>query len=135
MIVLLDSPEKLQLYMKQVPDVALSLINQVTSPLTIIYPSATGLAKNVLASDGSVGIRITRDPFCMELCKTMDKPLISTSANISGYDYPVIFREMDPELIKKADYVVEYGKNEIRQIKPSTIIKLKNNWEYDILRS
>lgn len=135
MIVLLDSVEKLQLYMKTVPDIALSLISQVTSPLTIIYPAAKGLAKSVLASDGTVGIRVTRDPFCVELCRAMGGPLISTSANISGYGYPLIYRDMDPELIKKVDYVVEYGRNEMREIKPSTIIKLTSNWEYEVLRS
>ncbi len=135
LIILLDTEEKLQLLMNKVPDVAISLINQVTSPLTIIYSGVCGLAKSVYASDGTVGIRITRDPFCRELCRALDKPLISTSANISGYDYPLVFRDMDHELIKKADYVVEYGRNEVKQIKPSTIVRLKNNWEYEILRS
>ncbi len=136
MIVLLDSAEKLGNYLDSVPEIALELMNNVETPLTIIYPSARNLAKNVLAKDGSVAIRIIKNyPFCTNLCREFRKPIVSTSANISGFNYPVVFRDIDQQIIEKADYVVEYGRNELRQIKPSTIIRLKNNWEYEIVRN
>jgi len=135
MIVLLDSVEKLKNHMDVVPEVALSLIKQVTTPLTIIYPAARNFAKSVTAADGSVAIRVVSDPFCKDLCKALSKPLVSTSANISGYNYPLTFKDIEESIIENADYVIEYGRDIIRQVKPSTIIRLKNNWEYEILRS
>jgi L-threonylcarbamoyladenylate synthase len=135
MIVLLDDVEKLKLYLNEVPEIAISLMEQINTPLTIIYPSARNLAKNVFAEDGTVAIRIVKDSFCLELCKTFDKPLVSTSANISGYTYPLVFRDIDERLLKSADYIMESGRTLIRQIKPSTIVKLKSNWDYEIIRS
>jgi L-threonylcarbamoyladenylate synthase len=135
MIVLLDSVEKLKNHMDEVPEIALSLIQQVKTPLTIIYPAARNFAKSVTASDGSVAIRIVNDPFCRDLCKALNKPLVSTSANISGSNYPMTFKNIEESIIKNADYVIEYGRDTIRQMKPSTIIRLKNNWEYEIIRS
>lgn len=136
MIVLLDTIEKLGDYLETVPEIALELMKNMDTPITIIYPSARNLAKSVLAPDGSVAIRIIKNyPFCTQLCKEFGKPLVSTSANISGYNYPVVFRDIDKHISDKADYVVQYGRNELRQIKPSTIIKLKNNWEYEIIRN
>ncbi len=134
LIILLDTEEKLKHYVKEVPEIAKSVLHQVMTPLTIIFPSAYNVAKNVCANDGSVAIRITKDPFCNELCKLFNKPIVSTSANISGYGYPLKFRDIDEYIIKKADYVVEHGRDEIRQSKPSTIIRIKNNWEYEIVR-
>jgi len=64
----------------------------------------------------------------------LNKPIVSTSANISGYDFPLIFREIDSILLDKVDYVALHSRDEIRQIKPSTIVRLKNNWEYEIMR-
>jgi L-threonylcarbamoyladenylate synthase len=136
MIILLDTVEKLNEYMDHVPEIALGLIQKVETPITIIYKSARNLAKKVYASDGTIAIRIVRNyPFCEDLCREFGKPLVSTSANISGYSFPMVFRDIDQRIIQKADYVVEYGRNEIRQVKPSTIIRLKNNWEYEIIRT
>ncbi len=135
MIILVDSIEKLSRYITDVPDIVHSLMQQINTPLTIIYPKAVNLARNVLAADGSVGIRVVKDAFCIELCKAFNKPLVSTSANISGYDYPLIYREIEQEIQEKVNYIVEHARNEIRHIKPSTIIRLKNNCEYEILRS
>lgn len=134
MIILLDSVDKLKNHLEEVPEIAIKLMQQVQTPLTIIYPSAKNIAKNVCASDGSVAIRIVNDPFCKDLCLAFNKPLVSTSANISGYNFPMIFRDIEQQIIDKADYVVNHGRNEIRQIKPSTIIRLKNNWDYEIIR-
>jgi L-threonylcarbamoyladenylate synthase len=135
MIILIDTIDKLSKYLKHVPEIAISLIDQITTPLTIIYPHAQHLAKNVISKDGTVAIRIVNDSFCKQLCSAFEKPIVSTSANISGFGNPILFREIDTKLIEQADYVVEYGRNSVNQIKPSTIIKLKNDWEYEIIRA
>ncbi len=134
MIVLVDSIDKLSKYLKCVPQIAISLMEQISTPLTIIYPKAKNLAKNVISSDGSIAIRIVNDVFCKELCFKFGKPIVSTSVNVSGFGSPILYREIDNKLIEQADYVVEYGRDSVNQIKPSTIIKFKNNWEYDIVR-
>jgi L-threonylcarbamoyladenylate synthase len=135
MIVLLDSVEKLKNYMVEVPEIAISLIEQVKTPLTIVYPNAKNISKNALGTDGSVAIRIVKESFCKELCRQFENPIISTSANISGYDNPFIYKDISPKLLSAVDYVVEYGRDQIKQINPSTIIKLKNQWEYEIIRA
>ncbi len=135
MIILVDSVEKLYNHLDHVPEIAVNLMKQVQTPLTIIYPSARNIAKNVSASDGTVAIRIVNDQFCKDLCLAFNKPLVSTSANISGFNFPMVFRDIEQKILDQADYVVHYGRNEIRQIKPSTIIRLKNDWEYEIIRS
>jgi L-threonylcarbamoyladenylate synthase len=135
MIILLDEISKLHLYLHEVPEIALSLIDKVETPLTIIYPGARNIAPSAIAPDGSVAIRIVKDPFCRQLCATFGKPMISTSANISGFPNPVVYREISNDILSKADYVVKYGRDEIKQINPSTIVRLKSNWEYEIIRS
>lgn len=135
MIVLLHDRNQLENFVTHVPEIAYSLMEQIQTPLTIIYPQAKNLAKNVCATDGSVAIRIVKDPFCRLLCQTFGKPIVSTSANISGDNYPMVFREIDKSLLEKADYVMTTGRSVIRLVKPSTKIKLLNNWEYEIIRT
>jgi L-threonylcarbamoyladenylate synthase len=96
MLILLDNPAKLQVYVKDVPDIAWDLIELTDKPLTIIYDGAKNLATNLLAEDGSIGIRITNEGFSKELCRQFRKPIVSTSANISGNPSPASFREIDP---------------------------------------
>lgn len=134
MIILIESFDKLKKYVDRVPEIALTLTTKYKGPLTIVYPSVKNVAKNVLAEDGSCAIRVTSDPFCIELCRKLDKPIVSSSANISGQNYPITFDNIDKSLLKQADYVVEHGRNEIRQFKPSTVIKLLNDFEYTIIR-
>jgi len=88
MLVLMDNPAKLQTYVKEVPDIAWDLIDLADKPLTIIYDGAKNLAPNLIAPDGSIGIRITAETFSMELCRQFRKPIVSTSANISGDPSP-----------------------------------------------
>lgn len=134
MIILLDDIEHLKKYVKSIPEVAYSLLSAISQPMTLIYPDAKNLPKNCVADDGSIAIRITNDPFCKELISKFKKPIISTSANISGYNTPVFYREIKKEILENIDYVCEHGRDEIRHIKPSVLIKIKNEWEYDILR-
>lgn len=134
-IVLLDQFEKLYDYVEKVPEVAADLINSFDRPLTVIYPGAKNLAKNLMHPDGSVAIRIVRTDFCRKLVSLFGKPLVSTSANISGEPAPLIFYNINPEIVKKADYAINLFRNQIDQIKPSTIIKFDSNGEYQIVRN
>lgn len=134
MIVLLDQDSKLNRYVKQVPDVAWDLIECADRPMTIIYPGALNVAKNLLAADQSLGIRITKDPFCAQLIHQLNKPLVSTSANLSGEKTPANFSEIDPIIIQAADHVVNLRKNEKKQGIPSSIIKLGLHGQIEVLR-
>lgn len=134
LIVLVDNDQKLNRYLVDVPAMAWDLIEFSERPITIIYPGARGLAPNAVADDGSVGIRMTKDEFCQKLIGRLNKPLISTSANISGQPTPSNFREISPEIIKSVDYVVNWRQNETHNPPPSTIIKLAMNGEFTIIR-
>lgn len=134
MLVLLDSTAKLDYYVADLPDIALDLIELSEKPLTIIYDGARNLATNLLAEDGSVGIRITQEAFSMGLCRYAKRAIVSTSANFSGQAAPGCFADIDPKLIVGVDYVVQYRKDETASNKPSSIIKLGKNAEIKIIR-
>lgn len=133
MLVLLDSPESLDRYV-DIPDVAWELINVADQPLTIIYPGARNLASNLLASDGSVGIRIVKDSFCTRLIQQFKRPVVSTSANISGEKSPGIYSEISIEIINSVDYIVRYRQDDLKKTKPSGIIKLGLDGEVKVVR-
>jgi L-threonylcarbamoyladenylate synthase len=133
MLVLLSSPDSLVRYV-DIPDVAWDLINIADKPLTIIYPGARNLASNLLASDGSVGIRIVKDSFCTKLIQQFKKPVVSTSANISGDKSPQIFSEISKEIINSVDYAVKYRQDDLKRVKPSGIIKLGLKGEVKVIR-
>ncbi|PRD33420.1 UNVERIFIED_CONTAM: MitHPPK/DHPS [Trichonephila clavipes] len=124
MIVLLANDNQLQSYVKEVPEVAYELIEASDKPLTIIYSDAKNLAENVIAEDGSIGIRIVNHPFCEQLIQRFRKPIVSTSANISGQPSAGTFDEIDPEIRKAVDYVVKFGQDNHAEGKASTIMKL-----------
>jgi L-threonylcarbamoyladenylate synthase len=134
LIILLDDSSWLPVYVKEVPEIAWQLVDVAVEPLTIIYPQGINLAKNVLADDGSIAIRITADSFCKELIKQLKKPLVSTSANISGEPAPSCFDEINVELVKLADYVVKHRQHEKGTIKASSIIKVEVSGEIKIIR-
>ena len=120
MLVLMDSEAKLDRYVSDVPDIAWDLISVSDKPLTIIYSSAKNLATNLLGADGSVGIRITNEEFSKKLCERFRKPLVSTSANVSGEPSPANFSEVS-EVIKEG---VDYRQDDMSKAAPSGIIKL-----------
>lgn len=124
MLVLLDSSAKLDAYISDIPEVAWDLIEVADKPLTIIYPNAKNLAKNLLADDGSVGIRITNEEFSRKLCERFRKPLVSTSANISGELSPANFSEISETIKNGVDYIVSYRQDDMNKAQPSNIIKL-----------
>lgn len=134
MIILLDTAEKLVEYVEVVPEITMDLVNSIDTPLTVIYQGAKGLAKNTIASDGSIAIRVTRDRFCKSLIEKFGKPIVSTSANVSGTIDPVTFSQI-PEVIKNGvDYVVDHNRDRIVKAKASKIIKLEPNGEFIVIR-
>jgi len=134
LIVLIDHIDKLSTYIEKVPDITGDLLASITNPLTIIYSNARKLAPNVIASDGTIAIRIVKDDFCSELIRRYGKPIVSTSANISGYDPPVVFSQIIAEIKKAVDYIVQYKQDYYTQTKPSTIIRLRDDGMYTIIR-
>jgi L-threonylcarbamoyladenylate synthase len=134
MIILLDSVIRLDDYVKVIPEIAWDLLESVDTPLTIIYPGAKNLAPNVIAEDGSIAIRVVRNEFCRLLIQTFGKPIISTSANVSGDNPPLVFKNISPLIRDNVDYVVPLYQDLIPQMKPSRIIKLSENGEFLIIR-
>lgn len=134
LIVLLDEMEKLHQYVEKVPDITFDLLHSIDTPLTIIYSNAKNLAKNVMAADRTIAIRIVREPFCKELIKSFNKPIVSTSANISNDPTALTFNKISREIHEKVDYVVNLYQDKLNQTKPSTIIRLFDSGEYEIIR-
>lgn len=134
MIILLDHPDKLATYVKKVPPIAYDLIERYQEPLTIIYPNAVNVAKNVVADDGTVAIRIVRDDFCRKMISLFNKPIVSTSANLSGQPAPIIFNKIPREIKEGVDHIVDYNREVIIRTKPSTIIRLLENGEFEVIR-
>ncbi len=134
LIILLAEAETLNDYVTSVPDIAWDLLKHADTPLTIIYPDAKNLAGNVVADDGSVAVRIVKNEFCRRLIHAFGKPIVSTSANISGTPPPLAFRNIVQEIIQGVDYAVAESREEIHELKPSQILKLKHNGEFQIIR-
>lgn len=132
MLILVDSIEMLQNYVEEIPDIALKLIKSINKPLTIIYSGPKNLAQNLIASDNSIGIRITKDKICKEMINNFGKPIVSTSANISGEESPKKYEDINSTIINTVDYILKREK-EIPS-SPSTIIKVINNSNFRILR-
>lgn len=124
MLVLVDNAARIQSYVEEVPDMAWDLIELSEKPLTIIYPDAKNLAKNLVADDNTIGIRVTNEEFSKSLCAQFRRPIVSTSSNISGEPTPANFSEISDEIKNAVDYVVEYRQNDLSKPKPSSIIKL-----------
>lgn len=133
-IILLDQAEKLVQYVEKVPEIAWDLLNSIDTPLTVVYPNARNLAKNVIASDNSIAIRIVKDQFCQRLINLFNKPIVSTSANFPGEKPPMMFSNISREIINKVDYVVDVNRDKLKNLKASTMIRIREDGEYTILR-
>ncbi len=133
-IVLLDTENKLPSYVNTVPEIAYDLIEFAENPLTIIYSGAKNLASNVIAADGSVGIRIIKHEFCSHLIQRFRKPIVSTSANISGETTPLIFTNINPKIINIVDYVVDLEQDNMEHKNQSTIMKLDADGRFEFIR-
>ena len=134
LICLVDSEARLQRYVRNVPNVAWDIIEMATKPTTVILDNAANLAPNLLAEDGSVAIRVTREPFSNQLCYRFQKAIVSTSANISGQEPASNFSDIDPELLEAVDYVCKSRRQEKKPHTPSAIIRLRQNGEVQVIR-
>ena len=134
MLVLMENINLLERYMDEVPEIAYDLIELSEKPMTVIYPGAKNLASNLIAGDGSIGIRITSESFTQRLIQRFKKPIVSTSANISGQPSPANFSEISDEIKAAADYIVGYRQDEMEPASPSSIVKLGVGGEIQILR-
>lgn len=134
MLILLHNDNQLASYVNEIPEVAYELIEATDRPLTIVYSKAKNLASNALAEDGSIGIRIVNHPFCQQLLQRFRKPIISTSANISGQASALNFSEISSEIKEAVDYIVEFGQHDTNAGKPSLIIKLDPSGKFEFLR-
>lgn len=138
LICLVDSDARLQRYVRNVPEVAWQLIDSLkegdAKPTTLILDGAVNLADNLISEDGSIGIRITNEPFSKELCYRFQKAVVSTSANISGEPAAQNYGDIDPRILEAVDYVCWSRRQEHKPHTPSSIIKLKENGEVTIIR-
>lgn len=134
LIILLDTVNKLESYVREVPEIAYDLIEYAENPLTIIYNGAKNLAPNAIADDGSIGIRIVKHNFCEQLLNRFRKPIISTSANLSGEPAPANFNEISEEILLGVDYVVNWEQDNNSQKKSSAIMKIEPGGRFSFIR-
>ncbi len=134
MIVLVGSADDVACYVESMPDVAHDLIEVSEKPLTIVYDRGVRLAPALLGEDGSVGIRVTREAFSASLCRRLRRPLVSTSANISGQPAPALFPEISEEILNGVDYVVDYRRDDLSRRQPSTVMRLSSGGVLKLLR-
>ncbi|HEC43356.1 MAG TPA: threonylcarbamoyl-AMP synthase [Bacteroides sp.] len=135
MLVLVDSVDMIYNYVNEVPEMALEILNlQHESPMTIIYPTAIGLAENLVADDGSIGIRVTSEPFSKELIRAFRKPIVSSSANIASQAAPAKFSEISDEIRSAADYIAGWKQDDGKKRKPSAVLKVSINGEVEVIR-
>lgn len=134
MIVLVGTELALERTVRCVPDVAWQLIDCADRPVTIVYDQGTGVAPNLLAENGSLAVRLTRENFSQRLCERLRRPLVSTSANVSGAPAPQSFSQISKEILDGVDYVCESRRDETTPSKPSMVIKISDTGEFKILR-
>jgi L-threonylcarbamoyladenylate synthase len=134
LIVLIADERSLLQYVASPHIEVFDYIAGVSKPTTIIYENAIGLASNLLAEDGSVGIRICADEFCKHLIKRFRKPIVSTSANVSGFPPPKVFSDIDIAVKQGVDYVVHYRQDDRTPVEPSAVVKCGKDGRFTILR-
>ena len=134
MLVLMENPNRISSYVDDVPEIALDLLEVTNKPTTIIYSGAKNLANNLINSDGSIGIRITNEDFTQQLIQRFKKPIVSTSANITGDAPAQNFMEISQDIIDAVDYVVEYRQDDMTKALASSIIKIGSDWGVQIIR-
>ena len=135
MIILIDVVDRLFDYVTNVPPMAVDLVNIVRKPLSVIYPNAKNLPKNVIAADGSIAIRMVKTDFCKEVIRIFGKPIVSTSANITGNPTPMHFSEISQTIIKSVDFVVDKAMETSIEPKASTIARFTEDGEFEIIRA
>jgi L-threonylcarbamoyladenylate synthase len=134
LLLLVDHAARVERYVEEMPDIAWDLIEVTDKPLTLIYPEAKNLPENLVASDGSIGIRVVQDKFCEELISRFRRPIVSTSANQSNQPAPANFNQISQKITEAVDYVVKWRQNETGKSSPSGIIKLGRRGEVEVIR-
>ncbi len=133
MIVLMNGDRMMHNVFKEIPETAWQILDVAEKPTTLILDNPRNVAKNLIADDNTLGVRMVKDQFCFKLMERMKRPLVSTSANISGIATPKSFKDIAPEIIKGVDYVVNLHREKVCD-KPSTIIKLSLDNQVKIIR-
>jgi L-threonylcarbamoyladenylate synthase len=134
LLILVDGEQMAERYVREIPEIAYELTSVSDTPLTIIYPAGKNLAPGICSEDGSVGIRICHDEFCRELITRFRKPIVSTSANLSGKPSPENFSEIEKSVIDSVDFVVKYRRNDLQKHSSSPVIKVELNGTIKIIR-
>jgi len=134
LIILVNDKKMLEHYVKEIPEITWDLMKNVEKPLTIIYPNAINLPKNVVSEDKSIAIRIVKNEFCIRLIREFGKPIVSSSANISGEAAPLVFSCVSEYIKEKVDYVVRLYQDILQEVRPSRIIRIKENGDFIIIR-
>ncbi len=134
LIILAESVDRIHKHVDADKEYISDLVHGFDRPTTIIYPGAKKLAKNVVADDGTVAVRLARHDFCAGLIAKFNRPVISTSANISGEPAPSLYAHISNEIRENVDYIVDWERYAMKEIKPSTVIKLRKDGLYDVLR-
>jgi L-threonylcarbamoyladenylate synthase len=134
MIILLDSDNKLESYIQEVPAIVYDLIEYAENPLTLVMPGAKNVSPALIAEDGSLGVRIAKHEFCQQLIQRLRKPLVSTSANVSGKPSPQYFSQIDQQVIDGVDYVVDLEQYDKEIKNPSTIMRLEPDGRFEFIR-
>ena len=134
LIILVNSVAMLERYVENPPEVAIEMAELSEKPLTVVYDRGRSLAEGVASADGSVGVRVCTEPFCEALIEALRKPLVSTSANISGNSAPAIFDEISEEMKSAVDYICLWRQDDRSRAKPSSVIKVSGNSVVKILR-
>jgi len=134
LICLVDSANRMQRYFRTVPDVARDLIEYAERPLTLILDGAVNVAPNLVAEDGSLGIRVTKEQFSQQLCYRFQRAIVSTSANLSGEPSPKSFYDIPEEITSKVDYIVQFARGRKSDGRPSSIIKLMEDGAVTVIR-
>ncbi|MBC5775048.1 threonylcarbamoyl-AMP synthase [Pontibacter sp. KCTC 32443] len=134
MIILVADADMVRHYVEEVPENFEKMLEEQDQPTTYIFEGARNLPEEVIAPDGSIAIRVVKDEFCHRLIRQLDRPLVSTSANLSGGKSPATFAEIDEEVKKRVDYVVRWRQDEDTAAKPSRIVKIKANGETETIR-
>lgn len=134
MLVLLDKADRLPMYVKRIPLIAWDLVNETSRPTTFIYPQGYNIAPSVISSDGTLAIRIVNNVFCKKLIGRINRPIVSTSANISGSLAPQLFSDIEQEVISQVDYVVPESYADSVDYKPSRLIKFIDDYNFVVVR-
>lgn len=134
MLILVDKAERIEQFVEKIPEIAWDLFTKTTRPTTFIYPNVKNLPKNLIASDGSIGIRITSNDFCKRVIRLLGNPIVSTSANLSGHTPALSYYDIPKEIIQQVDYIVNPDICVINDNKPSTIIRFIDDYSFEVVR-